>query len=165
MRFFSHIILALGLLIFAFPAAAQDASPPELISRAAVVMDAVTGTIVYHKNADDEIPPASLTKLMTTHLALREVAAGRASLDEIIIPPRESWAANQPPLSSLMRLANGHSLSLRELLLGMAIFSGNDAATAVALRFAPSVEDFTMMMTQEAAALGLAKTRFVDASG
>jgi D-alanyl-D-alanine carboxypeptidase (penicillin-binding protein 5/6) len=64
-----------------------------------------------------------------------------------------------------MNLANNHRVSLRELLLGMAIFSGNDAATAVALRFAPTVAEFTEMMTREAAALGLTRTRFVDASG
>jgi len=128
-------------------------------------MDAATGTLIYYKNPDDEIPPASLTKLMTMHLAFREIDAGRASPDEIIIPPRESWAVHQPPLSSLMGLANGQQLSLRELLLGMAVFSGNDAATAVALRFAPTVKDFVEMMNREAAALGLTRTRFVDASG
>jgi len=64
-----------------------------------------------------------------------------------------------------MYLAQGQTLSLRELLLGMAIFSGNDAATAAALRLAPTVDDFTRMMNTEAAAMGLGKTRFVDASG
>jgi D-alanyl-D-alanine carboxypeptidase (penicillin-binding protein 5/6) len=64
-----------------------------------------------------------------------------------------------------MSLAPGQKVSLRELLLGMATFSGNDAATAVALRFARTVKDFTEMMDAEAAALGLIKTRFADASG
>jgi len=128
-------------------------------------MDAATGTIVYTKNPDEEIPPASLTKLMTMHLTFREIEAGRASLDEIFTPSREGWAVNQPPLSSLMGIAAGHSLSLRDLLLGMVIFSGNDAATATALRFAPSLSAFTEIMTGEAVSLGLGKTRFVDASG
>ena len=128
-------------------------------------MDAATGTVVFFKNPDDEIPPASLTKLMTMHLAFREINAGRASLDEIISPTRESWAVNQPPSSSLMSLDNGQTCSLRDLLLGMAIFSGNDAATATALRFAPSVEAFVGMMNREAAALGLERTFFVDPSG
>ena len=163
---------ALFFLFFVFPAPAQIGSttgtkfpPEEPVSRSAVVMDAATGTLIYYKNPDDEIPPASLTKLMTMHLAFREIEAGRAQADEIISPPRESWAVHQPPLSSLMGLANGQQLSLRQLLLGMAVFSGNDAATAVALRFAPTVKDFVGMMNREAAALGLTKTRFVDASG
>lgn len=161
-------ILAI-LFLSVFPVSAQKGFPsgdaPELVSRAAVVMDAATETLIYYKNPDEEIPPASLTKLMTMYLAFREIAAGRASLDETIIPPRESWAVNQPVRSSLMYLANGQTLSLRELLLGMAVFSGNDAAVAVALRFAPSVGAFAEMMNREAAAMGLAKTRFTEPSG
>ena len=155
------------LIIFiSFPAAGQTNSPPpDLVSHSAVVMDAATGTLVYYKNPDEKIPPASLTKLMTMHLALREIAAGRASLDETIFPPPESWALNQPPGSSLMQIANGQRLSLRDLLLGMAVFSGNDAATATALRFSPSVEAFVGMMNREAEALGMHRTFFVDPSG
>ena len=157
------IILAV-LCVFAFPVAAQN-QVPALVTHSVVVMDATTGTIVFEKNPDDEIPPASLTKLMTMHLAFREIAAGRASPEEIIIPPRESWAVNQLPRSSVLGLANGQRLSLRELFLGMAVFSGNDAATACALRFAPSVDAFVEMMNREARSLGLPHTRFVDASG
>ena len=162
------LCLTLSLFFFVLPGAAQNLqaqTPPELISQAAVVMDAATGTIIFQKNADQEIPPASLTKLMTMHLVFREIAAGRTSLEEIITPPRESWAANQPPRSSLMYLANGHRLSLRELLLGLSIFSGNDAAVAAALHVAPSVDAFAEMMNREAAAMGLTRTRFVEPSG
>ena len=163
------MLFLLWFILFAFPAAAQTRSGqgelPELVSLSAVVMDAATGTLVYYKNPNDEIPPASLTKLMTMHLAFKELAAGRASLNEIISPGKESWAVNQPAMSSLMYLAPGQRLSIRELLLGMAVFSGNDAATAIALRFAPSVNAFVEMMNREAAALGLTRTRFVDPSG
>jgi len=166
-KFFGTLVL----FFLAFNAFAQSTQSIgssgflELYSQSVVVMDAETGTIVYYKNPDDEIPPASLTKLMTMHLVFKEIALGRASLNEIIIPPKESWAMNQLPGSSLMFLAQGQTLSLRELMLGMAIFSGNDAATAAALRVAPTVEDFTRMMNMEAAAMGLNRTRFVDASG
>ncbi|MCL2233920.1 MAG: D-alanyl-D-alanine carboxypeptidase, partial [Treponema sp.] len=139
--------------------------PPQIGSRAAVVMDAATGTFVFLENPDKEIQPASLTKVMTMHIAFTEIAAGRACLDDIIVPPYESWAVNQPPRSSLMFLAGGQQVSLRELLLGLAVPSGNDAAVAVALHFAPSVADFADMMTQEAGAMGLEVTRFVEPSG
>jgi D-alanyl-D-alanine carboxypeptidase (penicillin-binding protein 5/6) len=136
-----------------------------LVSQAAVLMDAETGTVLYAKNPDEEISPASLTKLMTIHIALKEAAASGVSLDKTIIPPRESWAINQPPRSSLMFLAAGQKVSLRELLLGLAIPSGNDAAVAMALQFAPSVRGFTELMNQEARRLGLSVTRFVEPSG
>jgi D-alanyl-D-alanine carboxypeptidase (penicillin-binding protein 5/6) len=141
------------------------AAAPELRSAAALLMDAETGTVLYAKNPGLEIPPASLTKLMTMHLVLNEAAAGRADLDEKLEPGPESWAINQPPRSSLMFLAPGQSVSLREILLGLAIPSGNDAAAAAALRFAPTLRDFAGMMNSEARRLGLVKTRFAEPSG
>ncbi|MFP3041592.1 D-alanyl-D-alanine carboxypeptidase [Treponema primitia] len=145
------------------PSPAQDA--PDIVSLSAVLMDAATGTVLYAKNGNTPIPPASLTKLMTIHIALQEVDAGRASLDEIVELPSESWAVNQPPRSSLMHLAQGQIVSLRELLLGLAIPSGNDAAVAVALRFSPTVPDFVNRMNAEARRMGLTWTRFVEPSG
>jgi D-alanyl-D-alanine carboxypeptidase (penicillin-binding protein 5/6) len=144
-----------------YPAAPR----PETGSRSAVLMDAVTGTVLFSANPDLQIPPASLTKLMTIHLALKEIAAGRAFADEILVPPEESWARNQPPHSSLMFLGRDQRLTLGELLLGLAVPSGNDAAVAVALRFAPSVEAFVSRMNAEAVAQGLSATRFTEPAG
>ncbi|MDR0707737.1 MAG: D-alanyl-D-alanine carboxypeptidase [Treponema sp.] len=134
-------------------------------SRAAVLMDAETGSLLFTKNKDDPIPPASLTKLMTIHIALSDVANGDISFDDMMRPPKESWAVNQPLGSSLMFLADGQNVSLKELLLGLAIPSGNDAAVAVALRCAPSVKEFVERMNKEAEALGLSHTVFVEPSG
>jgi D-alanyl-D-alanine carboxypeptidase (penicillin-binding protein 5/6) len=134
-------------------------------SQSAILIDASTGTVLFAKDADTEIPPASMAKLMTIHIALSEVYAGRASLEEIIALPPESWSVNQLPHSSLMFLGEGQTVSLNELLLGLAVPSGNDAAVAIALRFAPTVAEFADRMTTEARLLGLEKTIFVDASG
>ncbi|GHU86983.1 hypothetical protein FACS189476_01530 [Spirochaetia bacterium] len=142
-----------------------DLEGPGIASRAAVIMDAETGTVLFAKNPDEPIPPASLTKLMTIHLVLQEVDAGRASLDEIVALPPESWEVNQPPRSSLMHLAEGQIVSLRELILGLAIPSWNDAAVAAALWFSPTVQDFVDRMNAEAGRLGLKKTHFVEPSG
>jgi D-alanyl-D-alanine carboxypeptidase (penicillin-binding protein 5/6) len=147
------------------PLFSQGIEAPEIASQAAVLLDAETGTILYEKNPHDEIPPASLTKLMTMHLIQKEVNAGKASFDEIIPVTTESWALRQPPRSSLMFLAPGQIVTLREIMLGLAIPSGNDAATAAALRLAPSVNDFAALMTQEARRMGMAKTRFIEPSG
>jgi D-alanyl-D-alanine carboxypeptidase (penicillin-binding protein 5/6) len=138
---------------------------PVLASQAAVLMDAATGVVLYNKNGNDVISPASLTKLMTMHIVLEEIAEGRASLDEIVDLPRQSWAINQPPRSSLMFLAAGQRVSLKELLLGLAVSSGNDAAVAAALRFAPDIEGFAERMNREGRSLGMMNTRFVEPSG
>jgi len=153
------------LLLCGAPLVAQNNQKPEIVSQAAVLLDAETGTVLYAKNPDEEIPPASLTKLMTMHLVQKEVNAGRASLDEIVPITNESWAMRQPPRSSLMFLAPGQIVTLREIMLGLAIPSGNDAAIAAALRIAPSVGDFAAMMTREARRLGMAKTIFTEPSG
>jgi len=138
---------------------------PEIGSRAAVLIDAETGALLYSKNPDEQIPPASLTKLMALHLAMNEIEAGRASYDEIIPVTVESWAQSQPPRSSLMFLAPGQIVTLREIMLGLAVPSGNDAAVALALRFAPTMDDFARIMTQEARRMGMNVTRFTESSG
>ena len=159
-------VFAPGLNFYAQPSLVSYlAAAPEIESRAAVLIDAETGMVLYAKNPGEEIPPASLAKLMTIHLVLKEIDAGRASLDEIVSVGRESWASNQPPNSSLMFLAPGQTVTLREILLGLAVSSGNDAAVAAALRVAPSVQDFATTMTAEARRMGLAKTSFVEPSG
>jgi len=153
------------LFLCGAPLFAQDIEGTEIVSQAAVLLDAETGTVLYAKNPYEEIPPASLTKLMTMHLIQKEVNAGRASLDEIVPITEASWALRQPPRSSLMFLAPGQTVTLREIMLGLAVPSGNDAAIAAALRLAPSVNDFAVLMTREARRLGMTKTRFTEPSG
>ncbi len=153
------IVLAVALLV---PAYSEE---PPLASKSAILLDATTGAVLYEKDADLEIPPASLTKLMTMHIALTDAEQGRVSLDEVVDIPRSAWAVNQPWGSSLMFLAPGQKVSLRELLLGLAVSSGNDAAVAVAVRLSGSVSAFAERMNEEARAMGLEKTRFVEPSG
>jgi len=164
--FYFLLLFLCGLHLFAQSSLAPYLSgAPEVVSQAAVLLDAETGTVLYAKNPDEEISPASLTKLMTMHLVLKEVDAGKASLGEIIPVGTESWALKQPPRSSLMFLAPGQIVTLREIMLGLAVSSGNDAAVAAALRLAPSVADFAALMTTEARRMGLRKTRFTEPSG
>ncbi|MDR0550436.1 MAG: D-alanyl-D-alanine carboxypeptidase [Spirochaetaceae bacterium] len=161
------LFAAFCLICFAVNIGAESAPPSidEITARAAVIMDAATGDILFAKNPDELIPPASLTKLMTIYAAQRLAALQGTSLDEVVPLPPESWAVNQPPRSSLMFLAQGQIVTLRELFLGLAVPSGNDAAVAVALRFAPTVEKFAAVMNGEAARMGLRQTRFVEPSG
>jgi len=138
---------------------------PEIISQAAVLVDAQTGALLYSKNPNQEIPPASLAKLMTLHLLMNEIDSGRASYNEIVPITVESWAQSQPAGSSLMFLEPGQIVTLREIMLGLAVSSGNDAAVAAALRLAPDMRHFAALMTAEARRMGLIKTRFVESSG
>lgn len=157
--FFFIIFLSTGSVF------SQTLEAPEIRCKAAVLLDATTGEILYAKNENEEIPPASLTKLMTIHLVLEKVNRGEISLNENIELPEESWWMNQPRGSSLMWLNERQQVTLRELLLGLAVPSGNDAAVAVAHYMSGGVEAFAGEMNREARALGLTQTRFVEPSG
>jgi D-alanyl-D-alanine carboxypeptidase (penicillin-binding protein 5/6) len=138
---------------------------PEIVSVAAVMVDAETGAMIYCKNPDVEIPPASLTKLMTMHLVMKAINEGRASYEDIVPITDDSWAKNFERRATVMFLEPRHIVTIRELMVGLAVSSGNDAAVALALKFAPSVPEFANMMTAEARNLGLKLTRFVEPSG
>ncbi|MCL2765757.1 MAG: D-alanyl-D-alanine carboxypeptidase [Treponema sp.] len=154
-------------LFYAPPSLAPylEKDKPYIVSRAAVLIDANTGTILYSKNPNEDTPPASLAKLMTMHIIMKAINEGRASYDELVPITEESWAQSQPRRSSLMFLEPGQIVTLREILLGLAVSSGNDAAVAAALHFAPSMYEFANMMNAEAFKMGLLVTNFVEASG
>ena len=138
---------------------------PEILARSAILVDAATGEILYAKDPDLAIPPASMTKLMTMHIALARIEDGRLGLDELVHIGQDAWAANFPAGSSLMFLEPGQKVTVRELLLGLAVSSGNDAAAALAVHVAGDLMEFVGMMNQEAAALDLDQLYFVDPAG
>ncbi len=139
--------------------------PPRLQAESAVLVEAQTGTVLFGTNLDARIPPASLTKLMTLHIALEQIAAGNLALAQVIQPGPDAWAENMPPHSSLMFLGPRQRLTVDQLLTGLVVDSGNDAAVAVAELVAGSVPAFVRMMNDEAARLGYEAMRFVEPSG
>ena len=130
-----------------------------------VLIDVATGYVLYEKNADEIIPPASMTKLFAMYLVEDEVLKGNLSYNQEIPLPSESWACNMPPHSSLMFLGEGQHVSLEELLLGLSICSGNDAAYALAYAIFGSMENLVESMNNLAKSLGLTHTHFVESSG
>lgn len=137
----------------------------DIWARSAILIDVSNGNVLYEKNADAVIPPASMTKLFAMYVVEEEVAAGRLSYDQVIPLPPECWACNMPPHSSLMFLGQGQRVTLEELLLGLSICSGNDAAYALAYAVCGSMDDFVERMNRAAAELGLTHTHFVESSG
>ncbi len=131
----------------------------------AVLVDASNGCILFEKNADEPIPPASITKLFVMYIVFKEIEAGTLSLDETVAPPENSWTVNMPSDASLMFLGQGQIVTVRELLKGLAVASGNDAALALASKISGSTKAFVERMNYEAQALGLTRTRFVEPSG
>jgi len=162
------------LVIFSLPANTIETfnrlgievpDPPSLNARSAILIDAATGTVLYEKEADQSLPPASLAKLVTLHIAMEEIKSGRLSLDEIIEIDPQDCSPSIPYGSSLMYLQPRMKVSVRDLMLGAAVVSGNDAAYALARRIAGSNEKFAQMMNDEVKAMGFQNLSFVEPSG
>lgn len=137
----------------------------DVSAHSAILVDASNGCILYEKNADKIIPPASITKLFVMYIVFKEIELGNLSLDDLVAPPENSWTINMPSDASLMFLGQGHIVTVRELLSGLAIASGNDAALALAYKISGSTKDFVARMNYEAQALGLKNTHFEEPSG
>lgn len=134
-------------------------------SKSAILIDADNGFILYEKDADKVIPPASLTKLVVMYVAMEDVTAGKIALSDTVPLLPQAWAVNAPIGSSLMFLGEGQRVTLEELLRGIAVVSGNDAAVAVACYISGSAVEFVKRMNAEIENLGLTQTRFVEPTG
>ncbi len=156
------ILLVLLSLLRPMAALPQE---PQISALSAVLIDARTGTLLYEKNGSLPHPPASLTKVVTIHLLLQEIAAGRLKPEDPVSPPPESWAANLPADSSLMFLGPDQTPRVGDLLRGLAVSSGNDAAVAAATLLSGSVDAFTRRMNAEMQRLGIENLEFVEPSG
>ena len=150
-RGFLALIMTAGLVL---PAYAQEA--PGVSARAAVLMEADSGDILYESNADEPMLIASTTKIMTALVVLERCDPEQV----VVIDP--AWTGIE---GSSMYLAPGQELTVEDLLYGLMLASGNDAAVALACIAAGSVEDFALLMNEKAEALGCENTHFVNPNG
>ncbi|HHU85642.1 MAG: D-alanyl-D-alanine carboxypeptidase family protein [Pelotomaculaceae bacterium] len=134
---------------------------PETTAEAAVVMEPVTGRIIYEKEAHKRLPMASVTKLMTLLLATEAVEEGSFKLSDSVITSENAWEMG----GSQIYLEPGEEMSLWELLLAIGLQSANDASVAVAEHIAGSEEAFVQDMNDRAKELGLTDTNFVNCHG
>lgn len=149
------LLFFLWLLIFSFPA--ESAPPPALIhAHSGVLLECTTGEIVYDKYGDKRMPPASTTKILT---ALIAIESGR--LDEPVTVSERAAKTE----GSRMKLTAGQVLSLEELVTGLLLRSGNDAAVAIAEHLAGSVDAFAEQMNRRAYALGALESHFANPHG
>lgn len=136
-------------------------APPQLSASSYILMDAYTGDILVEHNVDEELPPASLTKLMTSYIIEYELARGNLSLDDQVSVSVKAWRME----GSRMFIREGTKVSLEDLMRGIIIQSGNDASVAAAEHIAGSESAFADLMNQHAQLLGMKNTRFVNSTG
>lgn len=149
-------MLVMVIVICGCPVSACAAEEPELYARAAVLMDADTGRVLYGRAPDEVLPMASTTKIMTLILALEY-----GTPDDVVTV--SSYAAKMPDVK--LGLRAGDQFVLHDLLYSMMLESHNDSACAVAEQVGGSVESFAQMMNQKAAEIGLHDTYFITPNG
>ncbi|KNZ70780.1 serine-type D-Ala-D-Ala carboxypeptidase [Thermincola ferriacetica] len=133
----------------------------ETTAESAILIDAVTGKVLFEKAADVERPPASVTKVMTLLVALEQLAKGKISLSDKVVTSENASGMG----GSQVYLEPNEELSMREMLISIAVGSANDACVAVAEHIAGSHEAYVKMMNEKAKELGLKHTHFANAYG
>ena len=136
----------------------------DINARTAILQDFLSGEILYEKDADRSIYPASMTKIMTSIIAFDLIESGDLSLDEKFLISEKAWRLSTSGYSSMFVMV-GDEVSVRDLLKGIIVASGNDACIALAEGIAGTEEEFAIMMTSKAKEIGMENTNFSNSSG
>ncbi len=155
--------LSLILIIFAFLIKPVFANF-DVNARTAIVQDYLSGKILFEKDADRQIFPASMTKIMTSIIAFDLLKSGELSLDDKFFVSENAWRLSQAGYSSMFIMV-GDEISVENLLRGIIVSSGNDACIALAEGIAGTEEEFAIMMTEKAREIGMENTNFSNSSG
>jgi D-alanyl-D-alanine carboxypeptidase (penicillin-binding protein 5/6) len=161
-------VILLSCLLAASAVQGQKLIPaaPELAAKAWILVDAQTGHVLAEKNADDQLPPASLAKMMTTYIASNEIEAGRMSEDTMVLISDNAWELGGAKTDgSTMFLSPRSKVSVLDLMHGVIIQSGNDAAIALAEHISGSEITFSDNMNQQAELLGMNNTYYMNSTG
>jgi D-alanyl-D-alanine carboxypeptidase (penicillin-binding protein 5/6) len=149
------------------PLAAQTASassPPSLPARAWLLMDFDSGEVLASANPDEALPPASLTKMMTSYIVEQALRAGKLKQTDLVSVSENAWCRGSST-ESCMYLPLNSQATVIDILRGIIIQSGNDASKAIAEHMAGSEEGFAKLMNAEAQRLGMTHTHFVNPTG
>ena len=136
----------------------------EIKARTAILQDYLSGEILYEKEPDKSIYPASMTKIMTSIIAFELIKNGDLKLNEKFIVSENAWRLSSAGYSSMFIMV-GDEVSVENLLKGIIIASGNDACVALAEGIAGSEDEFAIMMTAKAKEIGMENTNFANSSG
>jgi serine-type D-Ala-D-Ala carboxypeptidase (penicillin-binding protein 5/6) len=158
--------LAIGCFCSLFLGQFADAAQFKSQAKQAILIDYDTGAILYQKNADDLVPPASMSKLATLAVVFDRLQRGILSMDDTFIVSEHAWRTGGAPSgTSAMFAPLGKPVTLNDLVQGIAIQSGNDASIVVAEGIAGNEAQFAKMMTDYVRGIGLKKSTFANPTG
>lgn len=156
--------LAVASLLLASKVMADPAlipSAPQISAESYILMDAHSGKIIAEKNADEQLSPASLTKMMTSYIAEYEISKGNISLSDEVSVSEKAWRMG----GSKMYIEVGKLVTIDDLLKGIIIQSGNDASVAIAEHISGGEDAFAEVMNHHATILGMTNSKFFNATG
>jgi len=136
----------------------------DIKARTAILQDFLSGEILYEKDPDKSIYPASMTKIMTAIIAFELIKSGDLDFDDKFIISENAWRLSSAGYSSMFIMVNDE-VSVEDLLKGIIIASGNDACVALAEGIAGTEEEFAILMTAKAKEIGMMDTNFANSSG
>lgn len=168
MGLYDAVLRRLCLVFFAVLLTAHAAHAQLFDTRAkeAYMVDAVTGTVLFSKNADQPVPPASLAKLMTIEVVFQAIKAGRLSLQDKFTVSENAWRKGGAASGGSTMFAKlGSSVPLEDLIQGIIVQSANDGCIVVAEGMAGTEENFAQLMTERARELGLMHSTFMNSTG
>ena len=158
---FKKIIFVLLIKLFLSTLAIANI---DIKARTAILQDFLSGEILYEKEPDRSIYPASMTKIMTSIIAFDLIKSGEISLDDKFIISEKAWRLSTAGYSSMFIMV-GDEVSVEDLLRGIIVASGNDACIALAEGIAGTEEEFSILMTSKAQEIGMTNTNFANSSG
>ena len=156
-------LIIIKILTFLFLNSHTNASF-EINAKTAILQDYLSGKILYEKEPDLSIYPASMTKIMTSIIAFDLLKRGDITLEDKILISENAWRLSQSGYSSMFIMV-GDEVSVEDLLRGIIVVSGNDACVALAEGIAGTEEEFAVMMTSKAKEIGMDNTNFSNSSG
>ena len=159
-----RILLACLLALVATTGFAQAPQPPEIAARQYILLDLNSNQVLAEREADAQAEPASLTKLMTAYLVFNAIRDKKLTMEQTLPVSARAWAQRKGG-SSLMFIDTTMTPTVKELVHGMIVQSGNDASVALAEAVGGSVENFVAMMNRQAQAWGLKNTQFKNVEG
>jgi D-alanyl-D-alanine carboxypeptidase (penicillin-binding protein 5/6) len=154
------IALIAGMFVFGV-AAISSAATIDTIGRQAVLVDMTTGTTLFEKNANQHMPTSSMSKIMSMYMVFQAIKEGRISLDDTMPVSQRAWKMQ----GSKMFTELGNNIRVEDLIRGVIIQSGNDAAIVLAEGLAGSEERFAELMNEQARKLGMSESHFMNSTG
>ena len=158
-----QLVVGMSISMSAIMASAAI-QPPEMENTAFVLMDYNTGEILAQKNANQPLPPASLTKMMTSYIIEQRLSSGDLKEDEQVLMSQNAWCRGSSS-QSCMYVPVNKTASVIDMLRGIIIQSGNDASKAMAEHIAGSEASFAILMNEEAKKIGMQNTHFLNSTG